>query len=760
MKLRARNSLIVFVLLLSACNTTKYVPDGEFLLEKTEIKTDDKNLDKKELSEYLRQTPNAAVVGIFQMQLGIYNWAPKDTTTKFKRFWHKTFMKIGDPPVIYSPTLTSLSTQQLQLSVTNKGYIDAKVESKVSTKGKKARIEYIISSNKPYRLRDYGIDLKNTLLAEIASDTSKSLIRPNMLFNTDVFKAERERIASVFRKQGYYNFSKDYLTYSADSSLNQHKIDVTLELRDQLTHPTDSASKLIFKQYHIRKVIYYINTDAVLSTELENKDKFETVTFRDFEMITPKERILKLDALVQNTYINPKSLFSDEAVEKTYQSLNSLGPIKYVNISFKEAENNQLDCYIIIAPSKTVSLSTEAEGTYTDGYWGVAGNINYVQRNVFKGAETLSLTLRGAFEKQDSLWAQEYGAQVGIKFPRFIFPFGSYDFKRNMRANTEFTSAFSYLNRPGEFTTANAGGGINYSWNRKQYHHVFQLFDLNYVRFTSVDALFRSTYLNDTAPKYNPYNYKDHLIMRMAYSGSYSIFNANRPMKDYSSVRYSIESAGNLLYVMSKLLGSSKQDGTYELFNVRFSQYIKGEYNISHHQIFDKDNRFVYHLGVGLGVPYGNADIIPYEKRFYSGGANSVRGWSESQLGPGAYKRITGKARDFNQVGDIKLDMNMEYRTKMVWLMEGALFLDAGNVWTIKNYETQPLGQFKLDSFMEQLAISYGAGLRFDFSFFIARIDLGVKLFNPALPGRNEKWRTSPNFSEDFALHFAIGYPF
>ena len=208
-----------------------------------------------------------------------------------------------------------------------------------------------------------------------------------------------------------------------------------------------------------------------------------------------------------------------------------------------------------------------------------------------------------------------------------------------------------------------------------------------------------------------------------------------------------------------RLLGSVPDStGAYQLFKIRYAQYVKGEFNLTHHQIFDKENRFVYHFDIGLGVPYGNGDVIPFEKRFYSGGANSVRGWNESTLGPGVYKRITSLPRDFNQVGDIKLDMNMEYRAKMFWLMEGALFLDAGNVWTIKDYSTQQGGTFRFNTFGNQIAIAFGLGIRLDFSFFIARVDLGLKLFNPALV-QSERWRTAPGW-EDFALHFAIGYPF
>jgi len=749
----------LLILLLSACNSTKYVSDGDYLLNKATVKTDNKDLNPEDLKEYLRQTPNAAVFGAFRMQLGIYNWAPKDTTKWFNRFLHKTFMRIGDPPVIYNPSLTSLTVQQLQLMLQNKGYMHAKVQSDVTYKGKKAYVKYNIISNNSYKLEKYNINIKNEVLNEIASDTSKTLIHPHMLFDVDVFNSERERITTRFRQLGYYNFSKEYLTYSADSTLKKNGINATLQLRDFLRQKNDSAYKVVFKQFIVRKIIFYTNTDANLTADLENKVQLDTVQFKGYELISPKKRILKLDALVQNTFINPKTLYSDEAVERTYSALNSLGPIKYVNISFKQIEDNQLDCYVVIIPAKAVSLSTELEATYTAGFWGGAGNINTTNKNIFKGAETLSLLTRGAFEWQDGVWAQEYGGQIGLKFPRFMLPIGSYDFKRNIHANTEFTGAFSYQLRPGEFTTTNAGAGINYSWNRKQFHHSIQLFNLSYVQFPYIATAFRDSFLNAVTPRYNPYSYTDHLIMSMGYAGSYSTFNANRPMKDYTTARYSFETAGNLLYGINQTFGGAKEpDGSYKFLSVRYSQYVRAEFNRTHYQIFDKSNRVVYHLGLGIGIPYGNADVLPYEKRFFSGGANSVRGWGEGMLGPGVYNRISSPLRDFNQVGDIKLDMNMEYRAKLFWILEGAFFLDGGNVWTIKNYDTQQGGAFKFDTFMNQIAIAYGTGLRFDFSFFIARLDLGVKLFDPVQSRRNE-WRVNPGWN-DLALHFAIGYPF
>jgi len=763
MKIHVLTSLIVILLILSACSSTKFVPDGEFLLHKVNIKTDNKDIKQSDVKEYLRQTPNAAIfAGIFggiKMQLGVYNLAGKDSTKWLNKMWKR----MGDEPVIYNSMLTSMSVQQIQKQLENKGYINAIVKRDVNFKGKKAVINYHITANKPYTLRDYAISLKNTALTEIAVDTARSLIRNNMLFDVDILDTERERIANRFRQSGYYNFSKDFLTYSVDSTLNLHKVDIQLELRDYLNgsnDSNDSIGKIIFKRFKINKVFYYINTDLAITPDTSVNGGLDTVQFRNFILISPKKRILKLDALVQNTFINPTAFYSDRSVERTYSALNVLGPIKYTNINFKQTKDSLLDCFIVITPNKAISFSTELEGTYTDGYWGMAAKMNTMHRNLFNGAETLSLQFRGAFEWQDDVMAQELGVQAGLKFPKFMFPTGGYDFKRNLHANTEFTSAFSYQFRPGEFSTTSVGAGVNYSWNLRQNKHSFQLFDLNYVYFPEITSAFRESFLNPSAPIFNPNSYEDHFIMRLGYAGSKSNASISRPLQNYSMSKYNIETAGNLLSGVNKLLGSElSEDGYYSLFKIRYSQYVKLEYNFTHHQIYDKSNRFVYHAGIGLATPYGNADVIPYEKRFYSGGANSVRGWSESTLGPGEYIRIATKNRDYNQVGDLKLDLNMEYRAKLFWVLEGAFFLDAGNIWTIKEYDTQAKGAFKLDTFMNQIAMAYGFGLRFDFSFFIARVDFGAKLYNPIL-SRTEKWRVNPNFNDDFAVHLAIGYPF
>lgn len=751
--------LLLIVVFMAACSSTKFVQEGEYLLDKVKVKSDIKDIPVNELKEYLQQTPNTNVLGVFRMSLGIYNLSPKDTTRKFNRVLSRFFKSWGEPPVVYDKVLTKISTQQLQRLYQNRGYINAKVDTSLITKGKKIKVTYSISSNKPYTIRNYKTVSNHPIFDSIAQDSSKSQIHKGMNFDTDMLNSERNRIATQMRNSGYYNFIKDFIVYTADSSLKSNKVDIKLDIKTNLKNSSTPINWLVFRQYYIGKVNFVLNKTGINDTTDINQ-KMDTVSFRAYNLIDTKEKFVSLDALIHNSFIEPGMLYNDIAVERTYSALNSLPPVKYVNITFKETGiPDMLDAYIFIAPAKIINVSAEVEGTLTKGYLGGAFQLGYVNKNQFKGAETLTVQGRLALEKQNLEWAKEIGGQVRLMFPKFLFPIGSYDFKRNVHANTEYTTNISYQNRPNEFTTTNLTGGMNYSWTTalNKYRHQFELFNLSYIYFPNIDPTFKSTYIDPGI--YNKYNYEDHFIMRMGYNGSFSNYNANRPLKNYTTHNYNFETAGNFLYLANTILGTKKEtDGFFKLFNVRYAQYVRGEYNTSYNQIFDKNNRLVFHAGLGAGLPFGNANIIPYERRFYSGGANSVRGWKESELGPGVYNRID-RSRDYNQVGDLKLDLNMEYRAKMFWLIEGALFIDAGNIWTINDYSTeQPGGQFKFDSFYKQIAMSYGAGIRADFSFFIFRFDMGVRLFDPVETG-SERWRTAPK-SDDFAFHIAIGYPF
>jgi len=748
---------VLLVVLLSgmlfvACSPTKHVPDGAFLLNKVEIKSDAKEINKNDLPEYVRQMPNSYILGLFRLQLGIYNLSGKDSTKWFSRL----VRRIGQPPVLLDSTLTELSAQQLLRFHMNKGYYDANINTIVNKRNKKARISYQIQSNKPYRVNDYKVNVPFEELETLSKDSVRSLVQPNMLFDVYQLDSERERLTSRMRRQGYYNFMKDYLAYTADST--GHKVDVTLQLRDYLMENRDTLNQTVFKQYYISKVIYNLNP-AVSTILTSNKpDPIDTIQTGNYVVIGPGDKFLTFNALVSSTFVKPGALYSDADVERTYGALNTLPPVKYTHISFTETAPDSLQCLITIAEAKSFTFTSQAEITFTEGYWGAAGNAGVVHRNLFKGAESLTLQGRLALEYQGDVIAQEWGGQAGIRVPRTILPFINDTYSRSLQGSTEFRGVFNYQHRPGEFTSTNFGGGIKYNWITGRQNHNLDLLDLSYVNFPWISPEFRETFIE--SGKYNKYNYDNYMIMRLSYSTAVSGYNPARPLRNYFTYRYGVESAGNALYGLYKLLDIPVDvNGFYRAFNIRFSQYVRGEINASFHQIIDKNNKFVYHAGIGAGLPYGNAEIIPFERRFYSGGANSVRGWGESMLGPGVYQRFsTNRRRDYNQVGDVKLDLNFEYRARMFWVLEGAIFADAGNIWTVREYDNQAGGVFRLDTFWKQIALAYGIGLRMDFNFFLFRVDMGVKLHDPAAV-TTPKWILPKSFN-DVALHIAIGYPF
>lgn len=756
MKKTKYSFVLLLVLLASACNTTKYVPENEYLLNKVQVTADTKDIPKDEIKSYVRQLPNSKMLGLsfLKTKLGVYNLSGKDTT----KWINRQLKKMGEEPVIYDPHLTQITERQISKLFYNRGYMNAEVSSEVKTpKEKTAEVKYKVIANTPYKIREYAVNIEHPELFEIASDSVRGLIKSGNLFNSDVLDEERQRITMRFRNEGYFNFTKDYLEYFADSTLNSHQADLVLEVRNEAQINDTVNFDKAFQRYRIRNVYFYSQTDRTLEN-LTEEIVLDTFEIENYKFTYENKRNIRPSVLIQSTHIIPGRKYSDRSVERTYSSINSLSAVRYMDISFREVSEDELDAFIVLTPSKLQSMSTDVEGTYSAGYWGLGGNINYSHRNIFKGSESLSLRGRAAYEYQGrNQHAYELGGDASLKFPTFLLPFASRDLKRRVRANTEINGSYSYRNRPEEYTGIITSIGYRYNWSERQHiKHNYNVLNISYIYYPNISPEYRN-YLS-TSP-YFVYNFQNHLIMSTGYKGSYSGYRPTQPLRNYSTYAYGIETAGNLLYGLNNLFHTKKaEEGAYKIFGIRYAQYVKADFSLSHYQIFDRNNKIVYHLGLGVGVPYGNNYLIPFEKRYFSGGANSVRGWTSYQLGPGTYKS-SGSYIDYNtQMGDIKIDLNMEYRSKLFWKLEGAMFLDMGNVWTIRDYESQPGGVFKISDFIGQMGVAYGVGLRADFSFFILRVDLGMKLHNPALP-HTQRWRTNPT-KDDYAINLAIGYPF
>lgn len=746
--------LFVLSLVLAGCNTTKFVPEGKLLLNKTKIVIDDAGKGSKakmqpsELKSYLRQKPNTEIFGFWKLQLHIYNTAPSDTTTTARKRLARNAHRMGEAPEVFSEDMTALSLTQLQKAVQNRGYFNVQVDTTMSVCDRKVNLTYHVRCGEPYTLQQCRYVMPEQSLKHVATDTRESHIKEEMIFDVGKLDAERQRIAKAMRNNGYYYFEKDMLRYTADSTVGNRQVKVEMSLRDYVDELPDSIYHRIFRKYLIRRVYFHIDYDPEF---LPDSLVLGQSTRGDYSFTwAGKTQLLRERALIRTSEIRPGNLYSEKAVEATYERFNRLGIIKYVDISFDDCGNNELDCHIVISRTRLNSVAVDVEGNYSSGDWGVAAGLGYVNKNIFRGAEELSVSARGGYEwRQNGGRAIEAKANAGLKFPN------------SLNINLEY----NYQKRPDEFTRTIANAGLGYSISNPQsrWKHAFSFLDISYVYLPWISDDFRATFLRPN--NLLKFSYEDHFIEAFAYGVGYSSFDSKVPYRSYGTWKMRGEIAGNLLYGLSHLFHFKQNDeGAYTVFDIPYSQYAKMDMEFTYHQIFSDKNRLVMRGAIGVAVPFGNAQTIPFEKRYFSGGSNSLRGWTMRSLGPGAYKG-TGDRIDYNnQAGDIRLDLNIEYRWKVWSIIELAAFTDAGNVWTIHSYQSQPHGDFQWNRFYREIAWSYGAGLRLDLSFLILRLDFGFKLYDPSrIYTDGKQWRTATNswrWKEDAAVHFAIGYPF
>lgn len=752
MSLKRLGLLLLLMPILSACDMLRFVPQDKWLLDKARVEVTDTKAERpEELRQYLHQKQNAEIFGFWKLQLGIYSTAKPDSS----KWINRALWRMGEEPEVFDPALADYSKLQLERAMFNRGYFHATIDTTMQVKKRRLRLTYEVTAGEPYMVRNYKVNLAQRELRSIAADTKHALVQPGMQYNADKMNAERGRIAEAMQRRGYYYFDRDYLQFIADSAVGNRQVDLQLCLQDYVVNAEDSLRDMLFRKYVIRDVRFYTDFDPHLIPDgVEVHEETEPGYLFAYTAVagaTTGHRLLRNQVLKKTCVIKPGQVYSITRVERSYAALNALGPIKYVEISFEQVSDHELSCCIVLSRSKLNSVSAEVEGTFSAGDWGVSGGVGYVNRNLFHGAEELSINGKAGYEwRQNGGRGVEAKGEVALRFTRA----------------PKIGLSYQYQHRPDEFTRTIAQAGLSYSFTPylSRWQHQFDFLDISYVYLPWISDAFSQYFLQST--NLLKYSYEDHFIMDWRYSGIYSSYRKNQPLRSYVTFNYSVETAGNLLYGISKVfdLPRTEEDDAYQLGGVRFSQYAKGDVGLTFHNIFNAKHRMVYHAGLGVAIPYGNASAIPFEKRYFAGGANSVRGWEMRTLGPGGY-RGNGTRNDYsNQAGDIKLDLNVEYRWKVWSMIELAAFTDAGNIWTVRDYESQPHGLFRWDEFYRQIAWSYGAGVRLDFSFFIFRLDLGVKLYDPSRLYYDQKqWRTASNglnWKDDMTLHFAIGYPF
>lgn len=745
--------------LLVSCSSTKFVGDDEYLLNRVQVVSDTKKLKPAELEPYIKQKPNQRVFGIYQMPLHLYSLSGwKDHSL------NKFIRKVGESPVIYDPQLVAKSIDELKKVADNKGYLFAKIDTIVNYKKKKADITYLIKGGIPLRISSYEREFKDVVMDSVVIAAQiKEGIKPGMILDNGALEEERMKITNSLRNRGYFGVNKDLFSFHADTTNSSQSI--YLRLKDQgRTEKTES----IYRRYTIRKVLIDTAFDPMVSEDVSMQLEMDTIRYKSLQIIgNNNDRWIKPVYLSDACFIQPGMFYSEALVNATYAAFSRLPVIRFVNIRFEPVaeDSDRLDCFISLSKSKSQGFSVELDGTNSAGDLGAALGFTYKHSNLFKGSEVLSLKVRGAYEQLSGSSITdnytEYGGEATIGFPRFLFPVLRSNFKKKLKATTEFGFQYNYQHRP-EYERVIAGTSWRYKWAVGEMHrHSFDFIDFSYTYLPWMSEEFRDEMDKSEMNPVLRYSYENHFIMRMGYT----YYRSNTHQKNTTTpIRYSfrggLESAGNFLNAISSLMKAKKVDGGYELLGIRYAQYVKGDVDYAMTYRIDKRNYIAWHVGFGIAYPYGNLTVIPYEKRYFSGGANSVRAWGVRTLGPGRYVNSSSGIDFMNQSGDIKLDLNLEYRSYLFWKLHGALFVDAGNIWTIRKYENQPGGQFRFDEFYKEIALGYGVGVRADFDYFVLRLDLGIKAYDPALVGK-EAWRfVRPRIDQDFTLNFAVGYPF
>ena len=738
----------VLLTTLSSCNTTKFVPQDQYLLDKARIKcVDDKQVDTGSLRSYLRQKQNTEIFGFWKLQLHIYNTAPLDTTTKSKRRLARNAHKMGEAPVIYDEEATSASMKQLRQQMNNMGYFSAQVDTHKVVKKRKVDLTYLITARQPYTIRAYSVDIHEDAVAQIARD-ERCKVKPGEQFSTSMLDEERERIVNTLRNRGYFYAEKAMLEYIADSTLDSHEVDVTIQAAPFVSLLDSQSLTRLRTRYSVRRVHYQIDYDPsrLPDTAVVHRDSDKYGN----EYSWTGNRFLTRRSLRWASLIKPGQRYAAWRVERTYARMNGMAPVKYVDIAFEEVGDTLLDCYITVSRGRLNTVSAELEGTYSAGDWGIGAGVTYANKNIFHGAEQLSVGGRASYEwRANGGRAIEAKAEVGLTFPTQV----------------KIKIAYNYQQRPEEYTRHIANGGLYYTIPRRpgdKWTHSFNLLDISYIYVPWLSDEFRSRFINRSSVL--KASYEDHFIVDWGYTGSYSSYNQRFPNRSYMQLAFTVETAGNALYGLSKIANLPQNaDNSYMLWRIPFAQYAKGDINFAFHHILNPKHRLVYHVGVGVVCPYLNLGVVPFQKRYFGGGANGIRGWQARTLGPGTFRGNGSRLVYDLQTGDIHLDMNMEYRFKVLKFLELAAFTDAGNIWTIRDYADQPGGTFYFNEFYKQIAWSYGVGIRFDLSILIFRVDFGVKLHDPSRISEGKQWRTAANglgWKDDMTFHFAIGYPF
>lgn len=779
MQMKARDSFFVLFLLAgimmlgASCSTTRRVEDGSHLLVRNKIKiiNPSREISASDLESLVQQKSNTRLFGILPIKL----------------WFNGIFRNSGEQPVILDYDMIEESKLQMNRYLNNMGFYNSEIVHKVDLHKKKAkRVVYEVLLPEPFRIDSIRYSIPDDSLKKmIIEGSDDALIQPGKIFNAFLLDAERNRITEFLRENGYYAFSKDYIFYEADTTNKSNSVELTLNLRNILVPGVQIEGEPVFenhKVFYVNRV--FIHPDfrllpagsATPDTLIESfyRSDIKQTDFYEF-IYTPPLRI-RPGVIGRSMFIGTGRKYNSTDAFQSFRKLNDFRIFKFIDINYKESEfkstefpeRNYLDCTVNLTRNPLNSYSIEMQGTNSGGDLGVAGYLVYQNRNLFRGAEVLSVKLKGALEAQSNTNIPEEeetklllfntfeaGIDVRLQIPRFLAPINEDIFPRYFRPRTTISLGYNIQDRI-DYERVGTTSSFGYEWSETRFKtHFLTPLSVNIIKINKTPEF--DSLISQESQRFKN-QYTDHLVTGMRYS---YIFNNQEltKIKNFIYFRMGIESAGNLLDLFVKWGGQEKnEEGFNTLLGIRYSQFAKIDFDFRYYITIERKNSVALRTFTGLAIPYGNSVDIPFETGFFGGGANGMRAWPLRYLGPGGYSE--SGIRSIERVGDIALEANIEYRFPLISFFKGALFYDIGNIWLLRDNETFPKGKFKGNNFYKELAMGAGIGLRLDFKFFIFRVDLAQKVRNPARP-ESERWviGSGKRWLKP-VLNLGIGYPF
>ena len=770
--------------LLTACSSTKNIPEGDALFTgfTVEVKAnnDSSNRQKEmetELSATVRPKPSSSILGL-RPQLWIYN---AFYTKKQKGLKHFIMTKLGSPPVLISEVDTGSVNQVMQNRLHNRGYFNNSVSSAITSKKKKATIKWTAQVSEPYRIRKIEYTLNDSLVIhkQIEQTQAESLLKPGEPYDLQAMISERVRIDEALKNQGYYHFTPDALIFSVDTTVGDRQVDVLMRLKRDVLPRTLTA-------YTLDDI--YIFANYSIGDSLSVSD---TLDYKGYHYI-PNEDFVRARHMLRNVFLEKDSLYTRQNHLLTLNRLAGLSAYKFSNIDYKidSLNNNKLDAFIYLTPAFRKSLRVETQMvSKSNGFAGPGVTVSFRNRNTFRGSELLNVDVTANFEsqvggrgsgttpegeeqtkQQSGLNSYELGTQVTLSIPRILSPFELPNLRTEFVPKTRIGAGFNFLNRLAYFQMNSYNASYAYNWRpRKTLTHDITPINLQYVRLSNTTDEF------DLRLAENPYlsrSFEDQFIIGSIYQMIYSTqVYQDRTSQVYNSLV--LDGSGNLLNVFNSLQGTDRPtvEEPRTLFGQTYSQYVLANNDFRHYFNFGKESQLVARLVTAVGYSYGNSNTLPFVKQFSIGGPNSIRAFRARSIGPGTFFDTTSSALSyFDQTGDVKLETNLEYRFPISGFFKGAVFVDAGNIWLLRdtfdeNGEVvKPGAKFSSKTFLNQLAVGTGFGLRVDVEFFVLRFDLGIPVQVPYEPKGQRNVLNDFNFSfsgdTGMVLNIAIGYPF